>query len=259
MKRLTARLLYFYTFLFLACLLAKPALAQEEATPSEELIKEKIKERLEESVTGKIKGLQEELEQKPKKKAFIGTIETIMSSSIVLNTDFGEREAIISPDAELFYYEPGGGQTEIEVSSLETQDYLVLMGILENDILDTQRVIKMPEPETQEDRELLFGEVSEIDDQEIEVTIQNGTIKRKETLEIDEETPLEFKDQAEASLEDIQIGDQLYAVVIKEEGEIIEVKRVLIIPGKNNPLSEENLQEATEAAEAGEASPTATP
>lgn len=244
--------------ILLYCCCLSPSLAQE-ATPSEELIKEKIKERLEQSVTGKIKGLQEELEQKPKKKAFIGTVKTIGGFSVVLETDFGERKASISPEAEVFYYEPGKGQTEIEISSLEAQDYLILMGILENNVLDVQRVIKMPEPETYEERELLFGEVSAIDDQEVEVITQTDIIKKRETFKIDKDTPLKFRGQTEATLENIQIGDQLYAVVVREGEEISEVKKVLIIPGKNNPLSEENLQEATEAAETGEASPPATP
>lgn len=258
MKRFLAKLLNCYFVILLYFLLATPSLAQE-ATPSEELIKEKIKERLEQSVTGKIKGLQEEIEQKPKKKAFIGTVKTIRGSSVVLETDFGEREARISPETEVFYYESGGGQTEIEISSLETQDYLILMGILENNILDAKRVIKMPYLEVQEERELLFGEVSEIDNWKVEVVTQNGTIKKREILELEKDTPLKFKAKAEATLEDIQIGDQLYAVVVREGEEISEVKRILIIPGKNNPLSEENLQEATEAAEVDEASPTATP
>lgn len=253
MKKPTIKLLPYCLVILLFYLFSVTTFAQE-ATTSQELIKEKIKERLEKSISGEIKGIQEEI--KTKKKAFIGLITNIKGNILVLETDFGSREASISAETDIFYYESGGAQTEIEASDLTKKDYIILMGVLKNSLLNVKRAVKMPEPEIIETRKLIFGKILEIDDLEIQLDKGADGVQENTLLELEKNTPIEIKGKAKAEIEDIQIGDQLYAIVVIKNGKITSVKNILVLPGKNNPLSEENLKEATEAAEA---SPLTTP
>ena len=254
MKKLTIKLLPYCLIILLFFFFSATVFSQEEATTSQELIKEKIKERLEKSVSGEIKGIQEEI--KKRKKAFTGLIKTINENTLVLETEFGTREASISAETDILYYESGEGQKEIEISSLMKQDYIILMGILENNLLNVKRAVKMPEPEIIETRRLIFGKISEIDNLKIQLAKEVNEEPENTPLEFEDDTKLEIKGKNEAEIEDIQIGDQLYAIVTVKNDEINNILSVLVLPGKNNPLSEENLKEATEAAEAA---PPATP
>lgn len=221
-----------------------PIVFAQEATTSPELIK-KIKKRL----SGEIEDIQEGLEKEPRKKAFIGNIVEIRGHKLILDTEFGEREASISATTDIFYYQPGEGQKEIEASSLERQDFVILMGLLEDDLLSVRRAVKTLPPETVEGRKLIFGQVTAIDNRMVEFTTQAGPSKETATLEITKDTPIKIKGKTEVAVEDIQIGDLLYAIVFEKDEEVDKIRKVLIIPGKNNPLSSENLQEATEEAE----------
>lgn len=242
--------IFYLSVCLLACLLPATGFAQE-TTESEDLIKEKIKERLEKTVGEEIKGIQEEIEREAKKKAFTGLIQTITPQGVILETDFGTREASFSAETDLFYYEPGKGQTSIQATDLEVADYVILMGILEDSVLQVKRGVKTPEPEATETRRLIFGKVEEIDNQKIKFS-RVGAETEMVSIEIGKNVPFEIKGQEEAEIEDIQIGDQIFAIVTQEK----EVKKILIVPGKKSPLSEEKIREATEEAET---SPAATP
>lgn len=233
------------------------AVLGQEATGSEELLKEKIKERLEKSVADDVRGIQDELENQKKKKAFSGLIKTTNEPKLTLQTDFGEREASFSAETEILYYKPGEGQKKIMFTALKTQDFVMLMGIFNNQVLDVKRAIKMDAPDTKDLRKLLFGKVLEVDTKEI-VMAQEPS-KEKITLKIEKETKLKIKGKIEANVESIEIGDQIFCIVLMKDNKISKVTNLLVVPGKNNPLQEEKLEEATKGAKATPAKLSSTP
>jgi len=224
--------------ILLSSLLLPGVIKAEDATNSS--LTDKIKERLEKTAEAGLDNIKEELIQKsnsPRKKAYIGTIKSIEDSKIIL--DYKEEEYKIEVNDDTVY-----SKTSFE--DLEIDDFIIAMGFIypDNDTLFTHRASFIKDPQPPIKRQLITGKVKEVDGNKIAV---DGKV-----LIITSKTNFNIKDVDDAELEDLELEDNLFAIVtLDKNGDIDTIKEVLIIPGKNNPASQEPTN-ATESAETTE-------
>lgn len=234
-------------------LITIPSFAQDEdeETNSEE-VKEKIKERLEKTATDSAEADEEEDEDededKPKEEyfAWVGTLMEVDDDILFIDTVEGEKEAEVDKKTTILQSEKGKSRKEVDVEDLEEGNFVIAMGTLDDeDKIDALRVLSSPPEEEEEERGIVFGKVSEIEEEKI--TLNNG---EETNLPIDEDdTKLTIKGVSKSKFVDIQIEDKLYAVVIlDDDGDVDETISIYVIPGKYSPENENNkLDEEDEA------------
>lgn len=207
-----------------AVLAQSPTPAPEESVAPE--IKDTIKERLEKTIgdnVDKIQGLITEEQNSLKKRAFFGEVESITKDTLTINTDEDVKQASFNDDTTLVKLP---GRTDIEIEDLAVGDFIIAMGFLnENGVLETRRIVVSPQPKPAPVRKLFWGEIEEIDNETIAFDGQEIEISEK---------MLQIKGVEDPSLEDISLGDKLFVLAtVDDEGEIDEVKNVLVVPVKN--------------------------
>ena len=192
-----------------------------------EAVKEKVREKLEEV-------------QKGQKRAFVGEIKKISNSTLILTALQGEKQVTVSEETTIIDKD----RKEIELDALEVGDYLIAMGYLEEaDLLSAIRIVVTNELKLP-DREVAFGEVTDISAEEKILTVKNqkkGTIYTVEATGTTKITKkIEGKVQ-EAKFADINEGDRLVAIGKATENEetIISAKIIHVIPGQAIGLTEE--------------------
>jgi len=236
----------------------------EESTPSavsDEEIKKKLEERMEdlaekdlEEVRGEVEG-----ETTAQLYAWVGEIEEVNDNLLSIQTEAGLYQAEIDSSASLLKFSSGEANQPIENEEIEAGQFAITMGPKKEDrLILAKRVIIVEEnPLSTNQRQLLTGEVVEIDETEVTIEKEN---QEKLILGIEAETKLKISGLKEPDVEDIQIGDVLTAIVSLDEDEQVEtVKVVLIVPGEANPQAEENKieEEDIEATSPAEATPAA--
>lgn len=226
-------------FCFGLMLFITPILAQEPTSSpvSEDEVKEKIKERLEQVVDEDLEKTKEELTKKA--YAWVGIVQSIEDKSLLIKTAADEKRAKIDNEAHIYKVVTGKGRTSIKFEDIEEDQYCIAMGFKEEEeIILTKRVIVLDEAPTATKRDLISGKVEEVDVDEKEVTVQkNGEAS---TINLGK-AKLKISGIKSPTVEDIQIGDYLTAVVTLDKNDKIDaVKVVLIIPGETNPQAVEN-------------------
>lgn len=198
-----------------------------------EAVKEKVREKLEEV-------------QKGQKRAFVGEIKKASDNSLTLMALQGEKQVTVSEETTIIDKD----RKEIELDALEVGDYLIAMGYLEEtDVLSAVRIVVTNELKVP-DREVAFGEVTDISAEEKILTVKNqkkGTIYTVETTATTKITKkIEGKVQ-EVKFADINEGDRLVAIGKATENEetIISAKIIHIIPGQAIGLTEEEAPSPT--------------
>lgn len=209
----------FLIFIFSFSLLAfsfKTVIAVEEATDSS--LTTKIKERLEKTAEQGLDVIKEELTSQslsPKKKAYVGLVKSFTDDLVTL-----EYKGQIYP-------------VYIDVTTLAKQDdFLLALGFFYPDKNQFRAkkilVLDLPQPPLQ--RQLLSGQIQEIDGNKI--TINN------KALTINPKTELIIQGIEKPSTDDLELKDSLFAIItLDKNGDIDQVKNVLVIPGKNNPAA----------------------
>jgi len=234
--------LIFLTIFTLALVFPMSLTAQNDVDPS---LTEKIKERLEKTAEEGIDNIKEELTEKstaPRKKAYIGTIKSIDNNNLELG--YKDQTLKVEVNDDTIY-------SKTSLAKLEEDDFIIAMGFLypDQEVLQTLRVSFIADPETSNNRQLITGKIKEVDGNKIAV---DGKV-----LTITSKTDFTIKDIKSAETEDLELEDNLFAVVaLDKNGDIDSVKTILVIPGKNNPASLEPTN-ATESAEANEATESA--
>jgi hypothetical protein len=227
--------------------------AVDPSPEAETDVTDKIKERLKETAEQGLETIKTELEQKatqPKKKAFVGSLESISADQFSLNY----KDVVYTVSfSETTVFEKSAGHVALEASDLKPNDFILALGFLtDTDKLDARRVLIIAPPSPAPVRQLLSGLIEEIDGSK--VSIDN------KVLTITNNTNLAIKGIEEPSLDDLELGDHLFALVsLDENGDIETVLTVLVLPGKNNPagMTPTNA-EASESAEATPAAETET-
>ncbi len=237
--------------IFLSLFLSPSWILSKEATESSQnnSLTDKIKEKLQETAEDGLDNIREEIISKskiPKKKAFIGSIKSIEETS--LSIEYKSQVFIINLNEETEIIK-SSGSTAIDLEDLEVDDYIITMGFVspESTQLDAKRVLLISAPKTPSTRQLLSGKINEVDGNKISFDSKSIVITSK--------TNLSIQDIEEPEVEDIELDDNLFSIVtLDNNGDIDTANQVLILPGKNNPASQEptNSAEASNSADATE-------
>jgi hypothetical protein len=232
------------TLIILIILISPSPLQASDSTSSavsQEDVKEKIKERLEKTVEKgleKVKGVLTQ-ERENQLYAWVGPIEKIDLPQLSIKTIDDLKEAKIASSAAIFQVVSGKGKKEIKAEEIKINQFALVMGPKdENEVILGKRIIVLDEtPIKSIKREVISGKVNEID--ETEVTLQKDG--EEEVLIIGKKAKLKINGIKSPTVEDIQVGDYLSAIVtLDKNDEVDEVRAVLVIPGKTNPQAEEN-------------------
>lgn len=193
----------------------------QEATESS--LTDKIKERLEKTAEEGLDSIKEELTSKaksPKRKAYIGSITAINSNQLTLSYK-DQTFIVIIPE-----------ETDIVKSSLEINDYLIVLGFVQPDQeqLEARKITVITPPQPAPNHQLLSGQIEEVDG--------NKIIIEGKTLNTTSKTQLKIVGVEDPELTNLELKDYLFAIILMDKnGDIDEVKNVLVIPGKNNPAA----------------------
>jgi len=239
------------TLISLIFFLAFPSfmLAQEanDSTTNED-VTQKIKDRLQETAEAGLDDIKDEIVEKstaPRKKAYIGSLTSIKNTLLELEYKSIKYTLSLDEDTNIV-----SGKKTLDVDDLESEDFIIALGFLYHDQTDlkTQKVSVVNQPEPSQARQLLAGPIEEIDGSKITVAAK--------TLIIGSKTDLAIQDIEDPTTEDLELADNLFAIVtLDKNGDIDETKSILVIPGKNNPASQEPTN-ATDSATATDSAET---
>lgn len=231
-------------------LIFSPVLAQEDSSPSaipEEKIKEKIKEKLEQVVNQNLEDVKGALEEQAKNKlyGYAGKIKSIDQQTLTLETNDGLKQVEIAPSATIYKLSSKQVKTTIPFEQIEIDEFVIALGPKEEkEVLLGKRLLVIPLPSPSLKRKIVSGQVTEIDDTKI--ILKSSLVQETISLETDTKTRLKINGVRSPKIDNIQIGDQVNAMVsIDSEDKIDRTLIVLVLPGKANPAALENEVEAS--------------
>ncbi|GEM_PF-6226042 len=214
-------------------LLALPAKAQLKETTPSATIKEKLKERLEKTATASAENNEASPAASPKYYAWVGTLSGIENKTILVETDEGKKEAIISEQATILQTEKGKSRKEVKLENLKINNFIIAIGLREGEKIKATRVISSP-PEAAIEKKVVFGKVVEVEEEKIKLSQQNN--QEEISLPLSSKTLIKInKNGKEGKIKDIQLEDRLFAVVIQKNNKISETTTIFVLAGKNNP------------------------
>ena len=207
-----------FIFSFLIFNLATLAHGQSPTPTPEEKIKG-IREAVKEKVRAKLAET-----QKGQKRAFVGKIAEITNSTLILETRLGEKQVKVATDTAIL----DNKRRKTKLENLGIDNFVIVMGYWgENEILEARRVVVTAEPQ-RSIREVVFGEVTDISEEEKVLTVKNKKKNLVYTIEVTKKTKLTKK----LKFSDIKKSDRLIVVGIpsEEEEKIIAAKLIHVIP-----------------------------
>ncbi len=206
----------------LSLLLLTPiANAQEEATDSS--LTNKIKERLEQTAQEGLDVIKNQIKTnatKPRLQAYIGSITNITDSTLTLK--YKSNQLTLTLEEYTNY-------SKTTKEDLEIEDFIIAMGFTDpaNQVLSAHKITYVANPTFNNPRQIISGKIKEVDG--------NSMLVDGKTLKITTKTNLEIKGIDSPTSEDIQLEDNLFAIVaMSSDGDINTTQEILIIPGKNN-------------------------
>lgn len=224
-------------------IMAQAQEASDSADPETAEIKEKLKERLEKN-----------LSQNPVVDgqwfSVFGNVSVTYEDSITIEKDDGQKTLVnFDTNCQFSYYKKGVGNQNIEAASIETGWFVIAMGNKFNDNkeLIAQRVSFSPAIEPTNQRLVLIGKISEIDEDVF--VLSNGN---QEEITIPSQYNLLIKNVNNPEIEDININDKALVIAQKDD-DGLTMKTMYVQPSASNPNAEDNqVTEATAAAEASQ-------
>lgn len=209
----------------------------EEASQSS--LTEKIKERLQDKDLDELSAQS----KTPKKKAFVGTIKSINDQEITIEYKAQSKVLTLIDSTDII---ESNGKVKLDLEDLVVDDFVLSLGFVfpDSEALQAHKILRLKEPKPSPARQLITGRIEELDGNKLVVDRKRITISTK--------TNLDIKDVEKPLVEDLELDDNLYAIVLLDQNsDIDDVKSVLVIPGKNNPaaLKPTNINEATDSAE----------
>ncbi|MCG2692438.1 hypothetical protein L6272_06510 [Microgenomates group bacterium] len=196
-------------------ILGLPTIASAQ-TATDSSVTTKIKERLEKTAEQGLDTIKEELTSQslsPRKKAYVGLVKSVSEEQIILE------------------YKSQTYPIYLDVTTPAKQDdYLLTLGFFypDNNQFRAKKILVIDTPQPPLQRQLITGQIQEIDGNKITVDNKSLTINSK--------TELIIQDIEKPSTDDLELKDSLFAIVtLDKNGDIDQVKNILVIPGKNNP------------------------
>ncbi|KKS79017.1 MAG: hypothetical protein UV54_C0044G0006 [Candidatus Beckwithbacteria bacterium GW2011_GWA2_43_10] len=209
----------YFVFIFSFSLLVlsfSAAKAVDEATDSS--VTTKIKERLEKTTEQGLNTIKEELTSQslsPKKKAYVGLAKSVTDDLVTL--EYKSQDYPVYLDVK---------------TQAEQGDYLLTLGFFYSDKnqFHAKKILVLDPPEAAVNRQLLSGQIQEIDGNKITVNNKSFTLSSK--------TELIIQGVEKPSIDDLELKDNLYAIVtLDKNGDIDNINNLLVIPGENNPAA----------------------
>lgn len=243
MKIQIFKLLIILSFSFF--LIRYPFLALS-ASPSpipQEQVQEKIKERLEQA-TQNMDQVKQALQEKKKIYGYSGNIKSVLDNSLTLTTIFGDKQANVATNAAIVKMISDKEKTPTKLADIKIGQFALILGYLENNNLLVKRIVITAEPTVTIERKLIYGKITEVDDKKI--GYKNDTTQG--SVLIDTKSKFKIAGLDKPSIDDIQIGDTLICIVVKDKQDQDYLKTSLIIPGTTNPKSNNNAVNATSSA-----------
>lgn len=183
---------------------------------------QKLKERIEKIVEEKkeqIKGIINNLDAT--KKGFIGEVQRISEEAITIKTSKSIRIIPITKDVEILK----NGKA-IELSDIAVEDWLVVMGIIEDDAFQPLRILASGETLRPRPSYITIGNISAIERYELTVIPRSGEEETAVTL--NSKTSYEDLNGEEIARTDIEEDTQALIIAFDDEGEKI-AKRIRIL------------------------------
>lgn len=183
---------------------------------------QKLKERIEKIVEEKkdqIKGIIDNLDSN--KQGFIGEVTRISEEAITIKTNKSTRILPITDDVELL--EDG---KEVELSDVAVENWLVVLGIIENDTFSPIRILVSDTSLRPLPSFITLGSIISIERSELTVIPRSGETETPVTL--NNETLYEDLNGEEIERTDIEEDTQALIVALDDDGEKI-AKRVRIL------------------------------
>ena len=176
--------------------------------------------------------IKEKIRDKFRRRAHVfGEITAISATTITIETKQGSIKTIFTDSETKFLQLGKGGKKEIELTDLKVGDEIAAVGIAkdENEGL-AKFVVRFVTPQVR--RHAVFGEVSEIGDNQLTVSHLIQKDKPTTTVKVTAATKIKIKGKENASFSDIKVGDKVAASGIVDENGVITAKRIFVIPGK---------------------------
>ncbi|MDH5532917.1 MAG: hypothetical protein OEX81_00625 [Candidatus Pacebacteria bacterium] len=183
---------------------------------------QKLKERIEKIVEEKkeqIKGIISNLDAT--KQGFIGEVQRISEEAITVKTNQATRIIPITEDVEILK-----DGKEIVLSDIAVENWLVIMGIIEDDTFKPLRILVSGETLRPRPSYITIGNISAIERYELTVTPRSG--EEETAITLNSKTSYEDLNGEEINRTDIEEDTQALIIAFDDDGEKI-AKRVRIL------------------------------
>lgn len=207
--------------LFSLTLAVGPISAQEEASDSTKTT-QNLRERIERIVEEKkeqIRGVINNLESQ--KQAFIGQVIRISEETITVKTNKATRILPINPQVELLK-----GTSIIKLSDVAVDNWLVVMGVLEDDDFRPIRILVSATDIRPKTYFIALGSVTELD--KTTLTIKPRNAEEPVAITTNNKTIFEDLNGQVIARTDLEVESQLLVVASEAEGDKI-AKRVRLL------------------------------
>ena len=214
--------------LFTILLVRVKVLAQEEATPEGDPIREAVQEKIEEA------------QNKP--VAYLGTVTDIVENTVQIKSIEGEiKQVSVNDDTK--FVKVNSSTTTVNYSDIAIGDFLVNMGYRNpDDVLVVGRTLVTSRPEKPK-RESVFGKVTEKLNTEITIEIKNNseflTISPERNIVV---TKKDENETIRSRFADIEEESIIFAVGVRSE-DSFSARSIHIV---ETPLPSENPDESSE-------------
>jgi len=252
MNKKNKSILALITVLALGLISAGVILANESSpsadSPSDKVIS-KIKERLEKEINTQM--IMGESDTEKTYFAYYGELKEADKDTIIIATGSGEIKAKLNENINITKLKSGAKNKLDKEGLVDLIDsFLVAIGTKdENSNFTALKLSFFTKPSPAEPRETLFGSVTEVESNKIVIEHNNEEVN----IIVNSKASISLNDGSQLKIEDIQIEDRVVCVCeIDDSGKT--AKKILILPGKNNPVAQENQINSTQSAEATKSS-----
>jgi hypothetical protein len=183
---------------------------------------QKLKERIEKIVEEKkeqIKGIISNLDST--QQGFVGVVQRISEEAITVKTNKTTKIIPITEDVELLK-----AGKEVELSDIAVENWLVIMGVIEDDAFQPIRILVSGETLRPRPSYITIGSINSIERSELSVLPRSG--EEEVPITLNSKTYYEDLNGEEIARTDIEEETQALVIAFDDEGEKI-AKRIKIL------------------------------
>jgi len=195
--------------------------AQESASPSSEVTTQNLKDRIEKIVNEKKEEIQDavnNLEQK--KRGFICEITRISENSLSVKNSKGSQILSLTDQVEF-----KKGSKIIKFDQLEVGNWLVVMGIEENQVFSPLRILVSETSLQPTPRKVILGTITKVGSTSVAIKARTGS--EEISLNLDKNSLLEDLNEKEISLKQVEENTQALVIMTDNEKSLVRRLRVL--------------------------------